>query len=554
MIMEGITPYPDELVRKYREKKWWQSLTLADVFNQASDIFFQREALVDARQRLTYGQLRDRVDRFALALLKLGIRKASSVIIQLPNCAEWVIAYFACQKIGVAPVSALPRNSQVEIEHFCGLTNPVAWIVPDRLGKIEYLPLIEKIRPKYPQMKHVVILGETVPEGMLSFTDLLEMVGPETYPADYLEQFMPSPEDIVHFMPTGGTTGLPKLIPRTHECYVCNGYYANTALGLRNCESVEMINIPIAHNAAIIAQMVPVFMSGGKVVINPSTKARDILEWIAKERVDITLILPAQLAGILSEPDLSRYDLSSLKFLTYGAAHVPAELVKEARDRKLAPYCSNGFGMSEGPITKTRFKGPLEDVMYTVGTPSCPYDEYRIIDDDGKQLEPGEEGELAVRGPTVFSGYYKSEEENKKIFTPDGFFRTGDLAKFNRDGNLVITGRKKDVINRGGEMISAMQIEEMVITHPDVEDVAVIGMPDRVLGERICAYVKPKAGRTVTLGQIVTHLKDQGASVMLLPERVEPVDEMPLTLIGKQDKKTLRADIARKLQTEGQVF
>ncbi|MDP2646667.1 MAG: AMP-binding protein [Desulfobacterales bacterium] len=553
MTIEGLTAYPDEVVKKYREKKWWLDLTLADVFNQATDTFPQREAVVDARQRLTYAQLRDRVDRFALALLALGLQKGDSLILQLPNCAEWVIAYFACQKIGVPPISALPRNSRTEIEHFCRLTNPMAWIVPDRLGKTEYLPLIEMIRPNHPDMKHVIIWGETVPRGMLSFDALIAKEKPDTYPPDYLEQRKPSRDDIVHFMPTGGTTGLPKLIPRTQECYVCNGYYCEKAVGLRNAESVEMLNIPIGHNAAIIAQMVPVIMCGGKVVINPSTKPRDILEWIEKERVNFTLIVPAQLAGILSEPDLDKYDLSSLRFLTYGAAHVPAELVKEAMDRKLAAYYSNGFGMAEGPIAITRFTDPADAVKYTVGTPTCPYDEYKIIDDDGRPAPPGQEGELIVRGPTVFSGYFKSAEENKKVFTPDGFFRTGDLAKFDRAGNLVITGRKKDVINRGGEMISAMQIEELVITHPAVEDVAVIGMPDALLGERLCAYVKPKAGRAITFEQIIAHLKAQGASVMLLPERVELVDEIALTLIGKPDKKALRDDIARKLKAEGKI-
>jgi non-ribosomal peptide synthetase component E (peptide arylation enzyme) len=208
----------------------------------------------------------------------------------------------------------------------------------------------------------------------------------------------------------------------------------------------------------------------------------------------------------------------------------------------------NGFGSVEGTCAGTKLGDSIELICGSVGRPVCPYDNLKIVDSDGNEMATGVDGELVSKGPGVFTGYFKSPEENAKIFTKDGFFKTGDQARKDEFGNVWITGRIKDIIIRGGENISAVEIENLMSVHPDIKDVAVVGMPDKILGERICAYIIPKPGKKPTLQEIVSFLKGRGASVLQLPERVEFVAELPLTKVGKVDKKALRADIKKKVE------
>jgi non-ribosomal peptide synthetase component E (peptide arylation enzyme) len=213
----------------------------------------------------------------------------------------------------------------------------------------------------------------------------------------------------------------------------------------------------------------------------------------------------------------------------------------------------NGYGGTEGMTTITRARDPLEVICTTVGRPTCPYDTYQVIDPKGKTLPLGAEGELVLKGPGVFTGYYNNPEENKKVFTKEGFFRTGDLARINEKGYITLTGRIKEMINRGGESISATEIERLITRHPGVAAVAVIPMPDPLMGERVCAYVQPKAGARLTFEEIISFLKGQKASVLQLPERIEFIDAMPYTGVQKTDKRSLQEDIAKKLQTGAQT-
>jgi non-ribosomal peptide synthetase component E (peptide arylation enzyme) len=207
----------------------------------------------------------------------------------------------------------------------------------------------------------------------------------------------------------------------------------------------------------------------------------------------------------------------------------------------------NTLGAAEGLGSMTRLNADLETICTTVGQKDCPYSHYKVLDEYGREAPPGEEGELLAKGPNIFTGYFKSAEDNKKTFTPDGFFKTGDLARIDESGTITITGRIKETILRGGETISAVGIERLISAHPAVAEVAVIGMPDKALGERICAYIRLKENADLTFEELITHLKAIGASVMQLPERVEFIDSIPLTNIGKADKKALKEDIAKKL-------
>jgi 2,3-dihydroxybenzoate-AMP ligase len=557
MVLNGATPFPKEVVNRYYQKRWWSGLLLGEMLDRTCDVYPHKEALVAGEVRLTYRQLREWTDRAAIAFHELGIQKLDRVLLQIPNWPEYVYAYYGLQKIGAIPVMCLPRYSQREMEHFCEITEAKAWVVPLRYEKIDYLPMIEAFRSRRFFLKHILFIdsfkqkGELLPQETLSFNDLLEKVDLGRYPKDYLQSLRPDPNEICHLMPTGGTTGLPKIVPRTHNDFLCNVEYRAKAWQ-RSPHDITLIATPVTHNMAIEVSMNPTFFAGGKVVMIPSTGPKEILGAIERERVTTTVLAVAQLHQIVDHPDLKRYDISSLHVIGSGGSYIPPELVKKVYEKTGCKFYS-AYGMSEGPCAQTRYEDPDEVVFHTIGWPICPYDEFKVIDANGNELPQGKEGELVARGPCIFQGYYKAEVENREAFTQDGFFRTGDIAKFNRERHLIITGRKKDIIIRGGENISAREVEELIGGHPKVEQVSAVGMPDSILGERVCAFIKPKKDAVISFEEVIVFLKEKKTSVLYLPERIEIIKEMPLTNVGKVDKKRLREEIKEKLKKEGKI-
>ncbi|MBM4323606.1 MAG: AMP-binding protein [Deltaproteobacteria bacterium] len=558
MVIQGANPFPKESADLYRRKRWWLDIPLGELLDRTCDLYPHKEALVSGEVRLTFQQLREQTDRAALAFLEIGIQKLDRVLLQIPNWAEFVYAYYGLHKMGAIPVMCIPRFSQREIEHFCETTEARAWIVPLQFEKIDYRPMIEWIRSREPLLKHIIIIDptsdrdrKTLPEGAVSFHDLLKKVDFRRYPKDYLQSHRPDPDEICHLMPTGGTTGLPKLVPRAHNDYFCNFDYRAKAWE-RSPHDVTLIATPLTHNMATEVSLNPSFLTGGKVVVLPSTRPKDILEAIEKEKVTTTILAVAQVQQIIDFPELERYDVSSLKVIATGGSRMPPELIRKIYDQLKCKFF-NVFGMSEGPCTQTRYQDTDEVVFHTVGWPVCPYDEFKVIDANGNDLPRGVEGELVVRGPCIFRGYYKAEAENREAFTLEGFLRTGDIAKLDPEGRLIITGRKKDIIIRGGENISAREVEDLIGDYPKVEQVSVVGMPDPVLGEKVCAFIKPKRGETIIFEELIAHLRGKKTSVLYLPERIEMIDEIPLTNVGKVDKKRLREDIKEKLKKEGKI-
>jgi len=274
------------------------------------------------------------------------------------------------------------------------------------------------------------------------------------------------------------------------------------------------------------------------------------LETIQREKTTWVVWVPALVDRVVNFDGLNNYDVNSLQKMYCSAQASPAELVK-AVNKKLGSKYLNAYGGTEGMTTLTRLDYDQALVHTTVGRPTCPYDTYKVIDANGKELPTNTPGELVVKGPGMFSGYYNALAENEKTFTKDGFFKTGDQVKIDNSGNIILTGRIKDIIMRGGENISPVEIEELIITHPGVAQVSVIGMPDKVLEERICAYIQPKPGVKLSFEAIISFLKSKGTSMLQLPERIEFIDDMPVTKVGKPDKKPLREDIKKKLITEG---
>jgi 2,3-dihydroxybenzoate-AMP ligase/mycobactin salicyl-AMP ligase len=545
MAIEGFTEYAKADREKYNRRRWWLGLTWSDLLDKASDIYPDRIGLVDGVGRFTYRELREKMDRLAIALMKLGVRPRDWVLLQFPNWHEYILAFFAMQKIGALTVLLIPRHNESEINHIAALTKPVAWMVPQQYGKIDYRPVIDAVLKGNPQLKHVINVRA---EGKGAYPTMEELIEGTELTAENLkalEERRPDPGEVSHIMPTGGTTGLPKASVRTHNSYITNVEYHARAWNITG-EDTIMVITPVGHSMAMHWGIGAALLNYARLVLLDSSQGEDIAEWVQKERVTAIPSVPALITRMIGVEGLARYDLSSLKKVCLGGAPSTPELLTAA-NQKLKCIVINAFGSSEGTNISTRPGDSQEVILGSVGRPACPYDTIKIIDEAGNEVPTGAEGELVSKGPGIFTGYFKSPEENKEIFTADGFFKTGDRARKDSAGNITITGRIKDIINRGGEKISAVDIENRMAAHPGIDDSAVVGMPDAVLGERICAYVKTKPDVSLTFEEVIAFLKSKGASVQQLPERVEFVDELPMTKVGKVDKKSLREDIKTRL-------
>ena len=545
MPIEGFEPYRPEDVERYVARRWWLGLTWGDMFDKATDLYPQKMGLVDDSTRLTYRQLREKVDKLAVGLIELGIHKRDFVLLQLPNWHEFIIAFYALQKAGAIVVLLIARHGLSEINYLCSLTEPVAWIGPDRYKNTDYMQLIKGVRESNRSLKHVLSARAGANEGAIPLASLIDRGPLSAAHLEALAARRPNPMEVSIILPTGGTTGLPKAVPRTHNDYIASVEYHTKAWEMTS-DDVVLTAAPVGHAQAIHNGVGGAFFNYATYVLTDSTDPEDICKVIDREKVTAFPTVPALIQRIVSLPNLKEYNLASLKKLYGGGAPSTPELVRSIYE-KLGCTFTNALGSSEGPASVTRSGADLDTICNTVGLKDCPYAQVRIIDLYGQEVPPNKEGELITKGPNIFSGYFKSPEENREVFTRDGFFRTGDLAKMDESGTLTITGRIKETILRGGETLSAIGIERLIGSHPSVAEVAVIGMPDKVLGERICAYIKLKAGSTLAFDDLVAYLRGIGASVLQLPERVEFIETIPLTNIGKTDKKALKEDIKKKL-------
>lgn len=548
-LLERVTPYKPEDVELYTRRAWWAGLTFGDLLDRAADTHPDKEAFVDGVSRMTFGEAREKADKMAIGLAQLGIKPLDRVLVQLPNWNEFTVAYFACQKIGAITVLLIDRYRQFEINHLVELSGATTWIVPTQYKKVDYLPIIEDVRKEHPEIKNVITVRGTVNQP--GFTSLENLIDRGTLTEAHfvqLDKLRPDPNQIAHMGPTGGTTGAPKLVPRSHNSLVA-GIQSCSVSWDQHCEDINLIAGPIGHDLSFSKGYMGSILTHGKVVFLDSVDNKDICETIDRERVTSIIWAPTLVQRLLQYEHLDNYKLTTLrKMHSAGGASHPG-LVKAVIE-KLGMVFYNGYGGTEGMTCITRATDSYDSICSTVGRPTYPYDTYKVVDLEGNDLPTGQQGELVLKGPCVFTGYYNNPEENDKVFDENGFFRTGDVAKIDEKGYITITGRIKEMINRGGESISATVIEKLINRHPDVAMVAVIAMPDKLMGEKACAYIEPRAGATLTFDDIITFLKNEKASVLEFPERIEFIEAMPYTGAQKLNKQALREDIEAKLKKE----
>lgn len=548
-FLAGAPPYREDDAADYLRGNWWTGLNFGDLLDRAAAIHPNKEAFVDRWNRLTYAEVQDRAERLAIGLMDLGIKPLDRVMIQLPNWTEFVIIYFALQKIGAITVMLIDRYRQHEVQRLAEISEAVAWVLPPQYGKTDFVPIAEDVRAVCPGIRNVItVRGEADRPGFVSMERLMAEGERTLENLARLAERAPDARQVAHMGPTGGTTGEPKLVPRTHNAISCNVEYCSKAWE-QHCEDVNLVVGSIAHDLSFGKGFIGTVITMGTLFMLDSTDAQTICEIIERERITSVIWVPTLAQRLLQYEDLDKYDLSSLrKMHSAGGAAFP-ELVREVFAR-LNMRFHNGYGATEGMTCITTAEDDIETICGTVGRKTCPRDEYKVVDLDGNTLPAGSQGELLLKGPSVFAGYYKNPAENAQVFDKYGFFKTGDLAIIDENGYIRLTGRIKEMINRGGESISATTIEGFITKHPDVAIVAVIPMPDPLMGERICAYIQPNAGCTLTFEAVITFLKEQKASVQALPERIEFVEAMPYTGAQKLNKAALREDICKKLEAE----
>ena len=410
------------------------------------------------------------------------------------------------------------------------------------------------IKGDHPYLKLFLTTGGPAPAGWLSLEKLLEEDIEGQFPVDYLSTLKPDPNDISTEQLSGGTTGLPKGIPRTHNDYLCQWFAFGSILGF-NKDAVFLLVAPVAHNAGLIISG-GVVVNGGTLIMTKSPKIEDMLRLIEKYRITHTFFVPVQITYLMEAGELrKKYDLSSLKVVGSGAQKVKPELsIWLAQELGVHPM--HVFGMAEGPVICNSWLSPLEAQAHTIGTP--PFDDpediqTKIVDPQGKEVKPGEVGEMISKGPFTFKGYFRAPEENAKAFDQEGFFYSGDLMSRRPDGRYVVEGRSKDMIIRGGENIYPEGVEQVLMEHPKVITAFCVGMPDPALGEQLCAFVQLVKGEQFTIEEMRNYMKAQGMAVYQWPERLELVEGWPLTPFQKIDKRLLRAFITAKLYQEGKI-
>ena len=531
------TRWPEALAKQYRAKGYWRGEPLTAMLARQCELAPDATAILCGERSFSYRELDAASSRLAGRLARHGLGVGDTALVQLPNVAEFYLVFFALLKAGIAPVNALFSHNRLELASYAEQIRPRLFI-----GSLAH-PLFAS------GDRHSDLLL-----GIGAELVLLDGDGGELGLTRWLAQLDesepvkcgPTPADeVAFFQLSGGSTGTPKLIPRTHDDYLYSVRRSVDLCGL-GPHTRYLCALPAPHNFPLSSPgALGVFEAGGAVVLAPDPSPISCFPLIARHKINLCSLVPPAVSLWLQAAEAdptARTQLASFDLLQVGGAKLA-----EAVARKITPLLGcrlqQVFGMAEGLVNYTRLDDPEEKVIHTQGRPMSPDDEVRVLDEEGNPVAPGEPGALHTRGPYTFRGYYQSPAHNARVFDAEGFYCSGDLVVQDADGYLTVVGRQKDQINRGGEKIAAEEVENQLLHHPAITHAALVSMPDSAMGEKSCAFIvttepglKPLALRKF--------LRERGVADFKLPDRFETLDALPMTAVGKIDKQGLRARIA----------
>lgn len=526
--------WPEEFARRYLDAGHWTDETLPGFFRARAEAHPDRIAVATAEGRHSYAEIDRRSDAVAAGLRAAGLEPGDRIVLQLPNIAEFFTAMFGAMRAGLIPVYALPAHRRSEIVHFVQGSDARAFITCDRAVGYDHRVLAREVRAEVGDLP-VFVVGEAEEFGSFA---ALEAGEPERFDD-------PDPASVAFLQLSGGSTGLSKLIPRTHRDYVYTLRESARICEL-SADSVYLGTLPIAHNFPMSSPgTLGTFYAGGTVSLALSPSPDAAFAAIERDRVTITGVVPPIAILWSRAAPTTRFDISSLEVLQVGGARFAPEAARQV-EPALGATLQQVYGMAEGLVNYTRLDDPEEVRVNTQGRPISADDELRIVDLHGEPVGDGEAGELLTRGPYTIRRYHADADTNARAFTAEGFYRTGDLVSRTPEGNLVVRGRVSDVINRGGEKIPVEEVENHLIGHAQVVDAVLVPIPDPLLGERSCAVVIADDPAPAAR-ELRAWIRERGVAGFKVPDQFVFVDAFPSTGVGKIDRRDLRAALKRTL-------
>jgi pyochelin biosynthesis protein PchD len=543
--IDGVIYSPANRADRLFENGSWVRSTVGDALRETAQRFPDRPALVGDDRTITFAELDEATDRLAAALLSAGLATGDRAIFQMGTTIESAIALVACFKAGIIPVCSLPQHREVEIGELARQSAARGYFVQADFGRFDLVAFAAAMAERSDTLAHLVVArGE--PRGHHALDGLLAEM-PAAAARQRLAGLPLGPADVLSFQLSGGTTGLPKIIPRFHAEYLGHARHMIDVYGLTS-DSRIIWSLPLLHNAAQLYALMPMILEGVTVVLMPKVDIRRMLELIEEHRVTHALSIGPIAPQLLAYGDIGRHDLSSLRmFATMSRA--------DKLEEHLGVSCSNLYGTTEGLLLGSSPDAPAPMRHRTQGASGCPHDEIRLLDPGGEEpVAAGQPGELCFRGPSSLLGYFDNPEANAVAFTSDGFYRTGDIMTAHViDGRTcyAFEGRIRDNINRGGEKIGCEEVEEFVSRHPSVADAKLVAMPDPFYGEKGCIFIVTRPGMPAPdVASLAEFLTSCGLAKYKCPERIEIIDEFPLTRVGKLDKPALKRLLSEKLAGE----
>lgn len=530
------TGVPRDVADHYRTLGVWTGDTHRDLLRRTVGRCPDAAAAVDARRCLTWRELDVNVGRAAGVLTDAGVRRGDAVIVQLPNSVAYLEAVFALWHLGAVPVFALPAHGSRDVRHFAAHAPADHYLGTARPNR--------HLRRVQDDLQTSLDDGRTVRQTLIDpsaddpwarGSDGAQV--PAADAADSADSADVASDELAFLQLSGGTTGVPKMIPRTHDDYL---YSVRASIDVCDlgADDVLLVALPAAHNFTMSSPgILGAVQVGATVVFASAPVPTEILPLIDEHHVTHLALVPPALLSVLNSPERGDHDISSVRTVWVGGAKLSEAVARRVRP-ELGWNLQQVFGMAEGLVNYTPLDAPVEEIVRTQGRPMSPWDEILVVDDNDNPVPEGTAGHLLTRGPYTIRGYHRAPEINAKSFTADGYYRTGDIVVF-ENGSLTVVGRAKDQINRGGEKIAPEAVENVLLTHPGVHDVSVVADADEVLGEKIRALVIPRDRTEDSLTPTVLrkYARAQGLASFAVPDVVDIVDEFPLTGVGKVSKK-----------------
>jgi non-ribosomal peptide synthetase component E (peptide arylation enzyme) len=537
--MQFATVLKPELAAHYRDAGLWLNRNFFDFVKERARQHPDREVFADAARRITYGELKVEIEKCAEFLRSIGIGRGDVVTVQLPNRIGFPVVFFALELVGAVANKVSPDFRARELEYILRFSGSRAYVCPREFKGFDYVGMAKTLQSAVPAISHVIVAGGST-EGVFDL-DAGIAATPPISPSDRVRM---SPDEVFRMAFTSGTTGDPKCVLHSFNTTLCTVKRLNEDM-LVSDRDVFLIYLPVGLNWGYICLMQTI-MAGARAVLMERFSARAALEAIEREKVTFIATAPASIVAMLIDPELEKFDVSSLRVVITGGASAAIETIREFR-RRMKRHLIELYGMLEtGFHTYTRLSDDPEKVSGTIGR-LVDNMELRIIDERGDDVPHGDVGEIAARGPSLHLGYHNNPRANEQAFTPDGWFRTGDLGRYvDKAGNIELTGRSKEIINRGGKKFFPREVEEILYTHPKIMHAAIIGIPDKRLGERNCLCAVPKPQQKLELPELVAFLKNEVADYKL-PEVLQIFDELPLTGTGKIRRHVLRDLVLERL-------